>query len=197
MGSPRPPKPPGRWFAERREWEASPRLPSCQPQEVTEPDKEELVPGLAPCQPGGGRTVPAPTQWFSNLSVHQGRLENSFAHRAGRHPTDAVGLGEVWELTSLTSSLVMLTLPAHIHAVRTSGLHSPGFLVAPPPFPVCLSCTRQCSSAVQLACPSSGSLPSSLTVALLEMPDTPCGAWCRAPCSATWDIHTPGLLPQI
>lgn len=86
--------------------------------------------------------MPTPTRWFSNLSVHQGHLENSFAHINGCHPTDAVGLGEVWELTSLTSSLVMLTLPAHIHAVRTSGLHSPGFLVAPPPFPVCLSCTR-------------------------------------------------------
>ena len=82
--------------------------------------------------------MPTPTRWFSNLSVHQGHLENSFAHINGCHPTDAVGLGEVWELTSLTSSLVMLTLPAHIHAVRTSGLHSPGFLVAPPPFPVCL-----------------------------------------------------------
>ena len=60
MGSPRPPKPPGHWFAERREREASSRLPSCQPQEVTELDKEELVPKVIKSDKGcvyvcGGR----------------------------------------------------------------------------------------------------------------------------------------------
>lgn len=142
MGSPRPPKPPGCWVAERREREASPRFPSCQPQEVTELDKEDLVPALAPCSASWRENSACSHSVVLTLECTSGSpgelIHTHFwvpPHRCG---SSRRGLG-IDIPNKLPGDAV---LPAHIHTVRTSDLHSPGFLMVPPSFPVCLSCTH-------------------------------------------------------
>lgn len=198
MGSPRPPKPPGHWFAERREREASSRLPSCQPQEVTELDTEELVPALAPCL----------ASWREN-SAHSHSVVLKLECASGS-PGELI-CTHCW-------------MPPHRCGWSRGGLGTdisnklPGDADTASPHPRCenlwsafpwvfggtssLPCLPLLHPLVLPSCPVSMPLfwkPSLIphSCSLFETPDTPCGAWCRAPCSATWDVHTPGLLPQI
>lgn len=95
MGSPRPPKPQGAGLQKGGSGRQA-ELPSCQPQEVTEPDRE-----------AGTWSGPLSARWRENsarshsvvlkLECASGSPGELICTPCWVPPTDAVGLGEVWE----------------------------------------------------------------------------------------------------